>query len=177
LNKFSRNKFYFYLKGTFRIKKYKMKIKNSIAGLLEGKKQERKRKPFTELKSSMKKKLQKEILGLINSNPRISQLLNDHKCTLNDIGIFGGVTTKAQSQYNKICEAKDLCFISDRTMDKFKRLTDLDLPTKSFIQNHRKLIIKKIPKSTSNDFGNYIFYCTNFNELISISEKIYLLKK
>jgi len=149
-----------------------MRIKNNIASLLEGKKQERKRKPFSQLKSSMKKKLQKEILAHINSNPRISQLLSDHNCTLYDIGIFGGETKKAQSQYNKICEAKDLCFISDRTMDKFKRLTELDLPTKTFIRNHRKLIIKQIPKSSSNDFGNYIFYCTHFNGIILISEKI-----
>jgi len=134
-----------------------MKIKNNIVKLLGGANYERKRKPFTHLKHSMKKKLQNEILAYINSSPRISRLLDDHNCTLYDIVFLDGVKEKTQSNYDKICEAKDLCFISDRTMDKFKRLTGLDGPTKTYIQNHRKEVIKRIPKSSSNDFGNYIF--------------------
>lgn len=145
-----------YLHFLFR---YKMgQIKFSVSNLLNSK-GGRKRKSFSQLTTSMKKKIKKEVLDLINSNQRITELLKEHDCNLGDIGCFGEEKNETQKRvmYEKICQAKDLCFISDANMEKFRIITGLDIPKKKFDILYRKQIQKQVPKSTRDEFGNYNF--------------------
>jgi len=133
-------------------------IKFSVSNLLNSK-GGTKRKSFSQLTTSMKKKIKKEVLDLINSNQRITELLRDHDCNLSDIGCFGEEKNETQKRvmYEKICQAKDVCFISDANMEKFRIITGLDIPKKKFDVLYRKQIQKQIPKSTRDEFGNYNF--------------------
>ena len=159
------------------------KRKNLISGLLQSKKIDlsdeievtpRVRRPYHKLAITRRKELNAIFWKHMISDPTINQLLKDHNCDVSlNLSEFdeqapeatsinrvtytkntaSEILVKRKCDYDQLCEAKDICLISDDNWDKFKRLTGLDLPNRYYCSNHRHETKLKVPEGKKNNYG------------------------
>ena len=142
------------------------------------------RKPYGKLAITMRKNLHQILFEHLKSSPKINQLLKDHGVGVGSLVLLKvdendetdetfknpsinyvdmteeAVETDMKSNYDRICKAKDACFISDSSFETFKKMTGLNFPTRYYVSKRRSEIDNLLPTSFKNKFGNFlnVFY-------------------
>ncbi len=137
------------------------------------------RRPYNKLALSRRKELNAIFWKHMISNPSINQLLKDHNLDLTlNLTVFeeqapeatplnrvkytnksaSELAVKRKCDFDQLCEAKDICLISDHNWEKFQKLTGLDLPSRRYCSNHRHETKLKVPVGKNNNYGKYFFF-------------------
>jgi hypothetical protein len=156
------------------------KRKNLISGMLNSNMTviPRFRRPYHKLAISRRKELNALFWKHMISDQSINQLLKDHNLdvtlhlsvldeqapeatSLNRVKYTNKsaseLSVKRKCDFDQLCEAKDMCLISDDNWDKFKILSGFDLPSRRYCGNHRHETKLKVPKAENNKYGKYFF--------------------